>query len=154
MNDLTEKALHAAEQCMSDVYEYYKNGVSNTVMDEAMKSLKNDGLKLVKQARAALTPPAAVSAAGAAGWVSVTDRLPEPSTDVLVWPETRKEGVAPHTKVYVAEYNRAYPADQQPAYWQGEQEWWDVWEITHWQPIPGPPAAPAPAAPTTTAPQS
>lgn len=48
---LTAQALHAAEQCMSDVLTYYQNGCSILVMDEAMKSLKNDGLKLVKAAR-------------------------------------------------------------------------------------------------------
>ena len=54
MNKVTEQALHAAEQCMTDVLTLYRNhSTSDLVFGEAMKDMKNDALKLVKLARAA-----------------------------------------------------------------------------------------------------
>lgn len=44
------EACMAANQCIDDALEIYKRGGSLLVLDEAMKSLKNDAGKLVKAA--------------------------------------------------------------------------------------------------------
>lgn len=51
---LTEQALHAAEQNMTDVIQLWASGrTSDLVFGEAIRDMKNDGLKLVKAARKA-----------------------------------------------------------------------------------------------------
>lgn len=40
----------AAEQCIADFIEVYTRGASMVVLDEAVKSLKNDALKAVRAA--------------------------------------------------------------------------------------------------------
>ncbi|MGI4864190.1 MAG: hypothetical protein ACRYFZ_09735 [Janthinobacterium lividum] len=55
---LAEQALHAAEQNMTDVLTLWANGhTSDLVLGEALKDMKNDGLKLVKAARKAGQTP-------------------------------------------------------------------------------------------------
>lgn len=60
-------ALRANEQCIADFVEMYKRGCSNIVMDEAVKSLKNDALKLTRAAIADLSQPEPVNAAQVTG---------------------------------------------------------------------------------------
>ena len=43
-------ALNASRQCIADVVDYYGRRVSMMSLDEAVKSLKNDAGKLVKNA--------------------------------------------------------------------------------------------------------
>ena len=65
---LIEQALHAAEQNMTDVTDLWRHGrTSDLVFWEAIQDMKRDGLRLVKQARAALAVPAAPAAAPDAG---------------------------------------------------------------------------------------
>lgn len=49
-----KEALEANEQCINDFIELYKRGCANTVMDEAVKSLRDDALKSTRNALAAL----------------------------------------------------------------------------------------------------
>lgn len=44
------EASKASKQCITDFIEIYKRGASNIVMDEAVKSLRDDALKLVRAA--------------------------------------------------------------------------------------------------------
>lgn len=53
MDKQIDQALHAAEQNMTDVLTLWQNGrTSDLVFGEALKDMKNDGLKLVKRLRA------------------------------------------------------------------------------------------------------
>lgn len=55
---LTEQALHAADQCMTDVLTLYRSlHTSGMVMDVAMFDMKSDALTLVRAARQALPSP-------------------------------------------------------------------------------------------------
>ena len=51
------KACEASEQCITDLLEVYGNGGSMLILDEAVKSLKNDALKLVRKAMAQAVQP-------------------------------------------------------------------------------------------------
>lgn len=48
-------ACQAAEQCITDLFDVYGRGCSMLVLDEAVKSLRDDALKLIKQAVAKAT---------------------------------------------------------------------------------------------------
>lgn len=49
-HDALVEACKANEQCIVDVIALYKAGCSNLVMDEAIKSLRDDALKLTRAA--------------------------------------------------------------------------------------------------------
>ena len=152
MNDLLkqlDELIALRTHAKSGPWTYYTNG--NTVQSHAIAGVCSNISPLSGNAafiaaagsldfaalRAALTPAAAaVSAAGAAGWVSVTDRLPETRDDysrlLLCYGEGGIDGPW-FVAYYCASMGTWYLArDNQPRM-----------TVTHWQPRP---AAPAPAA--------
>lgn len=50
IEDRTVAALRASEQCIEDFLDVYKRGCSMLVLDEAVKSLRDDALRRVKVA--------------------------------------------------------------------------------------------------------
>ena len=50
--EVLREALKSNEQCVTDFIEVYKRGASMLFMDEAVKSLRDDGLKLARAALA------------------------------------------------------------------------------------------------------
>jgi hypothetical protein len=66
------------------------------------------------------------------GWISVDDRLPEPDVDVLVFYQTNHGGM--DSKGYDIAYMDIIKKE-----WDDTTYCWPEW-ITHWQPLPEPPA--------------
>ncbi|WP_448679977.1 DUF551 domain-containing protein [Pseudomonas nicosulfuronedens] len=70
-------------------------------------------------------------------WISVQDRLPEPETDVMVWLKkcSSKQGVATAGMFY------DIGADELTWMgWEMEEPFRTSYEVTHWKPLPAPPA--------------
>lgn len=61
-------------------------------------------------------------------WISVEDRLPEPSESIsyLVWVDGRPD--------YVGYWQLSYFN-----YEDGDEPEWDYLDVTHWMPLPEPP---------------
>ncbi len=142
-NQLTEQALHAAEQNMTDVIKAYRShGASHIVFGIAIQDMQNDGLKLVKAARiAALTaPPAAAAAGEACQWPAP---LPFPAHK----PEVDEEHYYCLTErfpkvVQLLMWKDPNDNSEPPTWCSWDGDYWEplLGTVTHFWPLPTPPA--------------
>jgi hypothetical protein len=80
-------------------------------------------------------------------WISVEEKLPEPSVWVLGWVYLHKNPPASsHSIVQYSGCKEDEPADygefrQTVGCWWGNGRYYEKGYVTHWQPLPAPPEA-------------